>query len=258
MVRCVPDQGVPCAMPLLVVDDLQAVQVKTGHAQPMGRACTVGGEHLIEFIPVVQSGQGVLVAQPPENFGLFLNLRLLCGDLFLKILDGLLGHFGREAYFLLRHLPVGVGDMDMAAAGAVVCPAEDGGDALMNPKADLGGGIGGDPHPAAAEVGLRGDLDDMVDFFGDITLGHQSYKLPENAGYGLSADGKLVLSRAQPDDVLRHLIDDGIYIVFAIVLMYHKAVQLHDRLFSSFHFLQVKNHYAYSFPELIIPEKIIA
>ena len=215
------EQLVAGAVAQMVVGLLQAVQVKAGHPQAgKGRPAV---RHLAELVPVVHPGEGVLKAHPPEGGRLSCNLLFLGLDLLLEVLVGLPGHLDREAHIVLHHLLVGVGDVDVAAAQPPVRPAEHSGDALVHPQADAGGGVGGDPHPAGAQPGVRPQGQGAVGLTGDVAPGHLAGKPAEDLRHGVQPRRVLVFRRAQPHNVPVHQRDDGLHIVFAVVLVHHQA-----------------------------------
>ena len=110
---------------------------------------------MVELISVIQSGQRIFEAQFFQDFRLFFDFSLVFLNTLIQILICILPDLCRKSHILLRHFGTGIGDMDMAAAGRVIGPAEDGGNTLMGAQINAGGGISGNPRSAAANEYVR-------------------------------------------------------------------------------------------------------
>ena len=131
--------------------------------------------------------------------------RRLLGDLpflflhaLLQVFVSLARHPGGEAHVALRHLGVGVGDVDMAATQRAFDRAKDHGHALMHAQVDVRRRIGGDPQSAGTQKHTWGNGDGVVVLIGDIAFGHLAGELAEDGLGRLRTGGVLLLAGAEP------------------------------------------------------------
>ena len=132
---------------------------------------------------------------------------------------------------LFRHLLIGIGNVNVAAARLPVPPPEHHRNPLMNPQADLGGSIGGNPYSASTKIRFRCDLDYIIFLIGDIALWNLPRKPAKNRCHRFNPHCIFILARAKPMDCIIQQRNECFHIIFAVMLMQHQAGQLYCHLF---------------------------
>ena len=227
-VCCTANEGISGLMSLEVIDLLQAVQIEVGDAQA---AAILPGQRLTDLVvpvSVIESGRKILHVHLGDDVVLLGDLPFLELDLLLEIFAGLDSHFFRKTCVTRLHFAIGIGKVEMAAAGALRCPAENSGDALACAQADAGIRRGGDPEPARADEHFRHGPDDVILLFADLAPGHPACEGSERPDDGGRIGGILMFPGTEPAEHIIKAGEQELRIVLAIVPVQEKTCQFYD------------------------------
>ena len=111
----------------------------------------------------------------------------------------------------------------MAAAGCAVHPTKDSRNALMYAQVNAGGGIGGNPCPAGANIYVWRGNHHMVLFVPNIAFGNHACKLAKNAGNLFGSRIVFMFTSANPTQFIIKEADNSLHIILTVVLVKQKA-----------------------------------
>lgn len=219
--RCTANQIISSAVAHPVIELFETIEVQAGHAHAIAAIGKIAVPDFIEAVLIVHAGKKV----PVRQIGQFL---FLCFQLFFHIRMGLLGHMGWKAHIVIHHLPVGVGNVNVAASQLSRRLPEHRGNPLMDPQINLRLRCRLNPHPAHAQIRFRSNLQHMIFFVMDDAFGHLSGKLSKDSLYSIGSRGAFLFPGANPKKALIKMRDDPFHIAFAVVQMHHVAGEVHD------------------------------